>query len=136
VSEQQEKIDHRFIEPNECPRCGGKNTQCLGNDGTMTAMYVCLDCEKKHPDNCGYDIVYSSQISSVNFEAWDETKELSEEHCVYDTEWIVKQEAGKLLEIAKRMLEHHEAGTDSNPPELMWDELRASVARAEGENLC
>ena len=132
-------MDTRFIDPQMCPRCGGRNTKSLGRDGTPTESWICFDCEKTNEDYCCYDVTRSTQISSVS---WD-TPEGSQQ--VYDSDWQARQAAQSLLEAvdqlektASKINAMQHAGNPIPPEE--WSALysdcayaKAVVARAKGE---
>jgi hypothetical protein len=131
-----EKIEHKIIKSDQCPRCGGTNTESLGFDDSLTEGRICLDCKAKSAEgddfDCTYDVCCCEIVEAVRWVTPDGT-EFGEEHEIYDSHYLAEVEALNLLRIAEQMLDYHDSGTGSNPPELMWDELRVRVANAKGE---
>jgi len=133
-------MDTRFIDPQMCPRCGGRNTERMGCDGTPTESRICFDCEKEDGEFCCYDVVRSEQISTVNWTTPDD-----DVHTVSDSDWLAREAAQSLLEAldqlektASKINAMQHAG---NPiPSEEWSALysdcayaKAVVARAKGE---
>ena len=132
----------RLIDPSQCPRCGGHNTAFLGSDGTPTESWLCHDCEANGEDDCCYDIIRSTQISSACWDTPDGPKE------AYDSIWLARQAAPDMMDVvtdfdeAWHILQAALKQLDAHNPEMaaharrilndLQDAARIAIAKAEG----
>ena len=92
-----EKIEHRIIDPKQCPRCGSTNTDSLGSDDDSYDRRVCLTCAAKDPDGLNeYDVVYSISLASVQWPIDDGT-DMGDAKEVYDSRYIAELAAQDML---------------------------------------
>ncbi len=89
-----EPLEHRIIDPTECPRCGGHRVELLGDDDTPTATYLCYDCENKDEYNATYDVVHDEAVEYVT---WMDAEGKS--HTIYDRDHLVKAAAADMLRV-------------------------------------
>lgn len=131
-----EKLEHRKIDPRVCPRCGGMNTENLGDDGTTTETHACLDCQKQEDYTAGgadYDVSYAEDVEAVRWCDPDGT-----EHEVWDSDYLTKQAADKLFHacvLARRYEDERRAGTQHADSDYatLYSVLTDAIAEAKGE---
>ncbi len=128
-------VEHKVINPDQCPRCGGLHTKFLGNDGTMTDSYICLDCDAKNPEAEGespgyYEVVRVDVIGSV---IWTDEEEV--EHEVHDTQYLAILEAENMVRVLERAFDRGYFDPHPDDSEEEADEKREAreiLARAKG----
>lgn len=109
------QLEHRKIDPTECPRCHGHNTEWLGDDGTPTGTYLCRHCEES------YDVARVQDIMSIT---WDDKD--GQTHTLYDTNYMVRQAAQDLLAVLRRL-----ARAAGNRENTMGDPCRLIECQTE-----
>lgn len=134
------KLEHKVIDPEECPRCGSHKTQSLGDDGTPTETHICQKCEMKNPDGgaCYYDVCHAETVESVMWNGEeDETLE------VYSTDYIVSRAAKdlqKACEAARQLLRDIACELVDRDGRIIETDaleiiLETALAKADGEEL-
>jgi hypothetical protein len=128
-----EKVQHRIINSEQCPRCGSLRTESLGRDDTTIETRVCLDCQAKDPDGERdyYDVYCCEIIEAVR---WYDNDEQGTEHEIYDSHYLADVVALKLLHIAEELVKW-ESDPDHYGGDLadLAQEAAALVAKAKGE---
>ena len=126
----ENQCPHKAIDPRQCPRCGGHNTDCLGNDGTSSTAYICRDCDAKNPDADGespgyYEVIQVDVVGSV---VW--TDDEGKEHEVHDTEYLGYLAASGMHDILQEFVTDVEAvGLDTLRCD--WPDLAVTYAKAK-----
>jgi len=119
------KLDVEKIDPHKCPRCGGANTEFLGNDGLPTSTYLCVDCEKGEGQEATYEVVRGNRIESV---VWDEDNET---HEIYDERYMLERHAPDLLAAARAVIANWKRGDLAGAVRRLA-EVAAKIDRIEG----
>jgi len=138
-----EKIEHKIIYPEQCPRCGGTHTTEVVSEDALSRAFICKDCEAKSPDSVDagyYEVLYTKIIESVNWTV-DGGSEWGEEHEVSDSRYLKYTEAGNAFACLEEFVGDLEAvGIETAReewPDLVttYEKAKAIIVRAKGESV-
>jgi hypothetical protein len=131
-----EKLEHKKINPTECPRCHGHNTHEVGSEDALCEARICDDCEGKNADviNGGYyEVLYACEIERISWQDENDESDHPEEYEIYDDGYLLRQAAKDLFEAAVLFEDLTRTGTPPGSGDL--EQLQAAIDKAQGETL-